>query len=145
MSIICCECGSTYVSCEVIINPNTKDFFQYEDDPFDYGLCAACGKETDFTDTEKVKLGIDNALNDFKSVHKTEPLYAKCRVIINDYNGPSENAIIKLSSDKCGNDKEIFFHCKDIEELKSFAEFSEKGFIIIEFISFNENKSEISW
>ena len=137
MSVICCECGSTNVLCEAIINPNTKDIIKYEDESLD-GWCVNCDEWQALIDTEKVKSDIDNALNDFKSVHKKEPLYAKCRVIINDYNGPSENAIIKLSSDKGSNDKDISFYCNGSEELKSFAEFSEKGFIIIEFISFNE-------
>ena len=138
MSIICCECGSTNVLCEAIINPNTKDIIEYTDESFD-GWCVDCKECQALTDTEKVKSDIDNAFNDFKSVHNTEPLYATCRVYLTGSDCPVETAIIKLSANRGDADKQIFLYCKDIEGLKSLAEFTKNDFVIIEFIAFNEN------
>lgn len=36
MSTICSRCHSTKVSCEAIVNPNTKEFIHYTDESFDY-------------------------------------------------------------------------------------------------------------
>ena len=36
-NVICCKCGSTNVTCEAMINPNTKDFDHYTDESFQYG------------------------------------------------------------------------------------------------------------
>ena len=138
MSIICCECGSTNVLCEAIINPNTKDIVDYTDESFN-DRCMDCGEWQVLTDIDKVKSDIDNALNDFISVHKTEPLYATCRVYLTGSDCPVEIAIIKLSANTGDAEKQVFFYCNDIEGLKSLAEFSKNGFIIIEFIGFNEN------
>lgn len=37
MNVICTKCGGTKVSCEAMIDPNTKEFHNYTDESFQYG------------------------------------------------------------------------------------------------------------
>lgn len=57
-NVICCKCGSTNVTCEAMINPNTKDFDHYTDDSFQYGWCDNCKTGVVISDTSEVKKGI---------------------------------------------------------------------------------------
>lgn len=43
MNVICTKCGGTKVSCEAMIDPNTKEFHNYTDESFQYGWCGKCG------------------------------------------------------------------------------------------------------
>ena len=72
MSVICCKCGSTEVSCEAIINPNTKELINYTDESFEYGWCDKCDENKPLTDTEEVKKDIDAKLIDFESTFGKE-------------------------------------------------------------------------
>lgn len=55
MSTICSKCHSTKVSCEAIVNPNTKEFIHYTDESFDYGWCDDCDEGQVLVDTEEIK------------------------------------------------------------------------------------------
>ena len=130
MSVICCKCGSTNVSCEAMINPNTKAFINYTDESFDYGWCENCKTGQPLTDTEEIKLNIDKAVNNYQLTFKKSPLYASCQIVFSDSDDAPEDVVIKLSSDIGDNDDEIFFYCNGIDDLKSLTELSANDFII---------------
>lgn len=65
MSIRCCKCGGTKVTCEALINPNTKEFDHYTDESFLYGWCDDCKEGTVLTDVDEVKRTIDTQYREF--------------------------------------------------------------------------------
>lgn len=134
MSVICSKCSGTKISCEAMINPNTKEFVCYTDDSFDYGWCDDCNKGQVLTDTEKVKLEMEEAFNDYYAIHLEEPLYALCRVVFTDGNRYPEDMLFKLSLDAGEEDDKIFFYCNGMEDLKSLAGCGTNDFIIIDKI-----------
>ena len=141
MSVICCKCGSTEVSCEAIINPNTKELINYTDESFEYGWCDKCNDDKPLTDTEEVKKEIDAKLIDFESTFGKKPLYASCQVAFVGTDDPFQDLLFKLSSDVGNDDDEVFFYCNGIEELKSLTELTTNDFIITEIYKFKNNLS----
>ncbi len=137
MSVICSECHGTKVSCEAMINPNTKEFIHYTDESFNYGWCGSCNKGQVLLDPEGTTASIGKAFGEYKSTHGKEPLYALCQII---YCGDDDllERQFKLSLDVGDDDDEIFYYCNGIEELKQLAEPSSSDFIIITFNSFLE-------
>ena len=83
-NVICCKCGSTNVTCEAMINPNTKDFDHYTDDSFQYGWCDNCKTGVVISDTSEVKKGISQKYKEFTETYNTEPQLALCRIIWKD-------------------------------------------------------------
>ena len=79
-NVICCKCGSTNVTCEAMINPNTKDFDHYTDDSFQYGWCDNCKTGVVISDTSEVKKGISQKYKEFTETYNTEPQLALCRI-----------------------------------------------------------------
>lgn len=86
MNVICTKCGGTKVSCEAMIDPNTKEFHNYTDDSFQYGWCGKCGHGTVLTDTDEVKEDIDRIYQRYVEEKKEEPEYAVCVVVWKDGN-----------------------------------------------------------
>jgi hypothetical protein len=137
MSIICSKCHNTKVSCEAIVNPNTKEFIHYTDESFDYGWCDDCGEGQVLVDTEEIKANIDKAFNQYLSDFCKEPSFALCHIRYKgDDDGPFYDMLFKLSVDVGAEDDEVFFYCNDVKDLKSLTEPSANDFIIIEFCSF---------
>lgn len=97
MNVICTKCGGTKVSCEAMIDPNTKEFHNYTDESFQYGWCGKCGHGTVLTDTDEVKEDIDRIYQRYVEEKKEEPEYAVCVVVWKDDNN-SEHVKIRLSS-----------------------------------------------
>ncbi|EOA56078.1 hypothetical protein HMPREF1214_03306 [Bacteroides sp. HPS0048] len=137
MSTICSKCHSTKVSCEAIVNPNTKEFIHYTDESFDYGWCDDCDEGQVLVDTEEIKANIDKAFNEYLSDFDKEPSFALCHIRHKgDDDGPFYDMLFKLSVDIGADDDEVFFYCNGVKELKSLTEPSANDFIIIEFSSF---------
>ena len=72
MNVICTKCGGTKVSCEAMIDPNTKEFHNYTDESFQYGWCGKCGHGTVLTDTDEVKEEIDRIYQRYVEEKKEE-------------------------------------------------------------------------
>lgn len=136
MSIICCKCGSTNVSCEAMINPNTKEFIHYTDESFDYGWCDDCDEGQVLSDADELKMRIDKAFNEFKLKFNKEPLYVLCQIIFKDFSDSHLRGVFKLTTAIRDDDDEIFFYCNGIEELKKLANFSTEDFMITELVTF---------
>jgi hypothetical protein len=133
MSVICNKCHSTKVSCEAIINPNTKEFINYTDDSLDYGWCNDCNEGQYLVDTEEVKTNIDKAFNEYKSNFGKEPSYALCHIMHKGGDAPFYDMLFKLSMDIDKDDEGVFFYCNGLNGLKSLVEPSSNDFIITEF------------
>ena len=133
MSVICNKCHSTKVSCEAIINPNTKEFIRYTDESLDYGWCEDCNEGQFLVDTEDVKANIDKAFNKYKSNFGKEPLFALCHIMRKNDDAPLYDMLFKLSTDINKDDGDVFFYCNGINGLKSLVEPSSNDFIITEF------------
>lgn len=88
-NVICCKCGGNHVICNAFINPNTKQFYNYDDESFLYGWCEKCDNYTILCDIEAVKNDIENG---FKRLSKdtgenlnlqSARLYGKTVLILN--------------------------------------------------------------
>lgn len=138
MNVICTKCGSTKVSCEAIINPNTMEFHNYTDESFDYGWCDECGHGNVLTDMDNVKVEIDRKYQEYLTENKAEPEYAVC-VVVWKSDGDSELANIQLSSDSNPDkDDDMLFYCNGIADLKSLCEFGGEDFIVTGIHSFEK-------
>jgi hypothetical protein len=133
MSIICSKCHGTKVSCEAMVNPNTKEFIHYTDDSFEYGWCDNCGNGQILVDMEETITGIGNAFDEYKLVYGKEPLYAVCRVVFMDDYEPPHSMSFKLSMDVDKEDDDVFYYLPGVEELKSLVESSSNDFLITGF------------
>ena len=107
MNVICTKCGGTKVSCEAMIDPNTKEFHNYTDESFQYGWCGKCGHGTVLTDTDEVKEEIDRIYQRYVEEKKEEPKYAVCVIVWKDDNN-SELVNIRLSSDNNPDETMVF-------------------------------------
>ena len=80
MNVICTKCGGTKVSCEAMIDPNTKEFHNYTDESFQYGWCDQCGHGTVLTDTDEVLYFFNDAATSeiyTLSLHDALPILEK--------------------------------------------------------------------
>jgi hypothetical protein len=132
MSVICSRRHSTKISCEVMVNPNTKEFIHFTDDAFDYGWRDNCGNGQALVDTEETTTSIDKAFHEYKTTYGKEPLYAVCGVRFKN-DDSSTDMLFKLSIDVGDDDDEIFFYCNNIKDLKLLAEPSSEDFLITGF------------
>ena len=139
MSVICTRCGSANVACEAIVNPNGNVFKRYTDESFRYGQCEDCGTYPELTDPDEVKMDIDRLYQEFKSYSDTEPDYANCWILYKD-DGDNMNVKISLKADDkaAAMDKSIFYHCDNISDLKSLAEYGGEDFILVECFRFGK-------
>jgi len=130
MSVVCCKCGNAGVSCEAMINPNTKEFIHYTDESFDYGWCDDCKKGQALTDAEVVKQGMEEAFNDYFAIHMEDPLFALCEIVFTSTGELVQDMLFKLTPEVSDEDDEIFFYSEGMEGLKSMTEYGVNDFII---------------
>lgn len=135
MSIICSKCGGTRVTCEALIDPNTKKFDRYTDESFLYGWCDDCKTGTVLTDVDGVKNEIKEKHQVFYEKNRMEPQYANCRVAWKD-NRDCCDVKIMLSSDTGLNEEDIFFYCDSLDGLQSLAGYGKADFIVTECYGF---------
>ena len=94
------------------------------------------GLATEEDISERLKASIDKEYQSFKTINKSEPLFAGCNVRYSDEES-SFPATIKLSSDVDDEeDDSVFFYCDSIEDLKSLTTKGAEDFTITEFITF---------
>lgn len=139
--VICCKCGSTNVTCEAMINPNTKDFDHYTDDSFQYGWCDNCKIGTVISDTSEVKKGISQKYKEFKEIYNTEPQQALCRIIWKDDMKETEVSIA-LENIPEEHDNTIFFYCDSLSDFMALAEYGGEDFIVTECFNFTNLGNE---
>lgn len=135
MSILCCKCGGTKVTCEAMINPNTKEFDHYTDESFLYGWCNDCKEGTVLTDIDEVKRTIDVKYREFVATNGGEPHYVNCRIVWKDDRKYCDTRIM-LSADSGADEEDIFFYCNSLNGLLSLAEHGEEDFVVTECYGF---------
>ena len=140
-NVICCKCGSTNVTCEAMINPNTKDFDHYTDDSFQYGWCDNCKTGTVISDTSEVKKGISQKYKEFTETYNTEPQLALCRIIWKDDMKETEVSIA-LENIPEEHDDAIFFYCDSLSDFMALAEYGGEDFIVTECFNFTNLENE---
>lgn len=128
MAVICAKCGGLDVSCEAIINPNTKEVKNYTDDSFLYGWCDNCNTGMVLTDSDKVSKNIHDKYNDFIKETGKEPAFAVCEIIWKDTNNIEEVNIALTNNTIENND--IFFYCPTIRGLNSLTTVGCEDFIV---------------
>lgn len=133
-NVICCKCGSRDVTCEAMINPNTKDFDHYTDDSFQYGWCDNCKSGTVISDTSEVKKGISQKYKEFKDTYNTEPQLALCRIIWKDDMKETEVSIA-LEKIPEEHDDAIFFYCDSLSDFMALAEYGGEDFMVTECLA----------
>nr|WP_303917980.1 hypothetical protein [Bacteroides intestinalis] len=134
MNVICTRCGATDVTCEAVINPNTKVFKEYTGESFTYGYCNSCDNSTVLTDTDVVTEEIQVEYDNFIQERDEGPTVASCRITWKDDNGTEEVRISLLND--TGEEDDIFFYCQSLSGLKSLATFGCGDFIITEIYNF---------
>lgn len=127
MSILCCKCGGTKVTCEAMINPNTKEFDHYTDESFLYGWCDDCWTGTVLTDVEEVRNELTQQYRVFKESYGVEPHYADCRIVWKD-DRQQEDVRIMLSAGLDGDD--VFYNCSSLNDLLSLTECGNEDFVV---------------
>ena len=137
VNAICCRCGSTDVTCEAMINPNTKAFDHYTDESFLYGWCDSCKTGTVISDTAEVKDEILQQYSKFTAIHNKEPQLALCRIIWKD-NMKDTEVTIALEHIPEELDNNIFFYCNSLSDFMAMAEYGCEDFIVIECIEFTD-------
>lgn len=136
MNIICSKCGGTNVTCEAIINPNTKKLDHYTDKSFLNGWCNDCRTGTILTDVDEIKNDMKDKYLEFRKTMGIEPQYADCRIVWKD-DQESYDVRIMLSADTCPEeDKNVFYHCNSPAALSSLAEYGNEDFIVTECYGF---------
>ena len=140
-NVICCKCGSTNVTCEAMINPNTKDFDHYTDDSFQYGWCDNCKTGVVISDTSEVKKGISQKYKEFTETYNTEPQLALCRIIWKDDMKETEVSIA-LENIPEEHDDAIFFYCDSLSDFMALAEYGGEDFIVTKCFNFTNLENE---
>lgn len=136
MKVMCTRCGGTDVSCEAMINPNSKEFKNYTDEAFLYGWCENCKTGVILSDTDETQTEIQREFDEFVKKNVKEPYYANCHIV---WKGTIDNEDVKIQlSDDTGEDDDIFFYCSSLNGLKSLATFGGEDFIVTEIYSFEE-------
>lgn len=134
MNVICTRCGATDVTCEALINPNTKEFKEYTGESFLYGYCNSCENNVVLTDVDVVAEEIQAEYDDFIKDRGEEPTVAFCLITWKD-TSDSEEVRIALTNDT-GLDDGIFFYCPTLTGLKSLTTFGGEDFIVTEIYNF---------
>lgn len=65
MGYICTRCGGTKVTCEAMVNPNTREIIDYFDGSFVHAICRDCENEVIISNVEEVKHEIDLRFHEF--------------------------------------------------------------------------------
>lgn len=134
MKVICTQCGSTHVFCEAWVNPNSGDINRFSDDSFNFGDCQNCDQYTILTDVDEVCNVLEYEYRKFKDANQKEPRYLCCNVAKND-NKSKDGVFIQMGSFSTDNPSDcpgtLLATCRDMEELKSWCDKSDKDFVII--------------
>lgn len=136
MKVICTRCGGTDVSCEAMVNPNTKEFRNYTDESFLYGWCDSCKTGVILSDTDEIQVEIQKKFDVFVKENGKEPHYANCHIVWKDTND-NYDVKIQLSNDT-GEEDDIFFYCNSLNALKSLATLGGEDFIVTEINCFEQ-------
>lgn len=120
--IICAVCGTSEVSCEAFVNPNTQEFIEYSHEAFYHANCSRCHSEI-LVDVVALHSDIDARYKDFIGTHGRAPQLARCRVVNTDRDPVDDDStyttLIYLSMQGAYDPGE--FRCNGIEGLKSLA------------------------
>ena len=135
VNAICCKCGGTDVTCEAMIDPNTKAFDHYTDESFQYGWCDSCKTGVVISDTAEVKKEILQKYREFTGTYNTEPQLALCRIIWKDSLEDTE-VTIALEHIPEELDNTIFFYCDSLSDFMAMTEYGCEDFIVMECIEF---------
>ena len=136
-NVICCKCGGNHVVCNAFINPNTKQFYNYDDESFLYGWCEKCDNYTILCDIEAVKKDMENGFKEFVETYGRKPELAECEIIWKDSLN-TEDVNIALTDIPEEYDNTIFFYCKSLSDLKSLADYGKEDFIVTGCINFTD-------
>ena len=136
-NVICCKCGANHVICNAFINPNTKQFYNYDDESFLYGWCEKCDNYTILCDIEAVKNDIENGFKKFVETYGRKPELAECEIIWKDSLN-TEYVNIAITDIPEEYDNTIFFYCKSLSDLKSLADYGKEDFIVTGCINFTD-------
>lgn len=121
MSIICSICGGTHVKCAAVIDPNTKQFFEFGYDAWRDGECEECGNVT-LTDPDEVKSGVNELWAKYMEHSPIAPNYVCCGIVRHLDNNGCESTYIRIGGPSETVEKyEVAAVCRDLEELKSLA------------------------
>ncbi|MDD3038092.1 hypothetical protein [Bacteroides sp.] len=139
MKVICTQCGRMNVSCEAVINPNTKEFKEFTSESFFYGFCNDCNESVILTDVDETMDRIQAEYNKYVNMNNAIPKVASCKIVWKDTKDVSD-VRIALSLD-CQNDDDddIFFYCNSYEDLKSLSGHGGEDFIVTEIYNFQED------
>lgn len=133
MKIICTECGSTNIICEVWMNPNTGEIHHFSDESLEYGACKHCNNYCLLIDVDDTKETVQELYKSFKETNQCEPGYFCCDVM--KRNGMrGENVHIKIDKESTADKTygiDSIYNCKDLNELLSLCDFNEHGLIIV--------------
>lgn len=137
MKVICTLCGKTDVTCEAMINPNTKTFANYTDESFSYGWCNNCATGVSLADVEESKSFIQEQYKKFCQSHEHKPSILVCDLVTHQ-DDRMYNVKIGIGEFPDGtNADDLYFRCKDMDELITLCDFSDKGFTITECYEFH--------
>ncbi|BFL34128.1 hypothetical protein K330107F9_34710 [Bacteroides stercoris] len=134
-NVICCKCGENHVVCNAFINPNTKQFYNYDEESFLYGWCEKCDNYTILCDIEAVKNDIENDFKKFVKTYGEKPEIAECKIIWKDSLN-TEYVNIAITDVPEEYDNTIFFYCKNLSELINLSDFSSEDFVLFHFMDF---------
>lgn len=126
--IICSRCGSMNVTCDAVINPNTKEFKDYGSDAFEYGNCNDCDNSTYLVDVIEVRKKLQLEYDEFLSTMGREPEILSCQVVRKEPNDYQDVRVQLCPGNRVGDD--IFFKCNGFTDLKRLTEFGNEDFII---------------
>lgn len=90
MSVVCCICGGTHITCAAIVDPNTKQFIDFGYEAWLDAQCDNCGN-VNLTDPEKVQDEINCQYRLFKSQQSTELCFALVKYVdTSNYKGSQQ-------------------------------------------------------
>lgn len=144
MSVICMKCFGGNVTCEAVINPNSKEVDYYVDQNkygHIYGYCNDCFEPRNLIDTNQILEDINQEYQSYKLRNNKEPEYANCDIRYKAKHGEENivynSMLIKLSTELDESTDEFVFHyCRDLDDFRGLVEPSCQEFIIYNLIEF---------
>lgn len=126
--LVCCKCGSSLVSCGAIVNPNTGEVFDYEENAFNEAFCDDCSESTHIINPDETKGKIRKLYDDFKQLHEKEPTIAFADVYFRLLD-ETHMSKIYIARD-VDNHEYVSFSVKNIDELYTLCEPEEEKVIL---------------
>lgn len=137
---ICATCGKSNVVCDAVVNPNTKEVFDYVSEAFYHANCGNCHGQV-LVDVVELHSEIDSQYKEFVEKQGREPESAYCWILRADRpdngfdNDPTEKADIRLCGGATDDPDEL--RCDGIAGLKMLAfPDEERGVTLVELIEF---------